>query len=61
LKNNRKKEYGMASRPYLPKSIKELEALFATQNTNATILVDLQAELAFRVSLDLALGILSNP
>jgi hypothetical protein len=38
----------MASRPYFQKSIKELEALFATQNTNATVLVDLKAELAFR-------------
>lgn len=38
----------MASRPYFQKSIKELEALFANQSNDATVLVNLKAELAFR-------------
>lgn len=38
----------MASRPYFQKSIKELEALFAKQNTDPTVLSSLKAELAFR-------------
>ncbi len=38
----------MASRPYFQKSIKELEALFATQSIDSTVLGHLKAELSFR-------------
>ncbi len=38
----------MASRPYFQKSIKELEALFAEQDIDATVLSNLKAELSFR-------------
>lgn len=38
----------MASRPYFQKSIKELEALFAKQSADATVLFNLKAELSFR-------------
>jgi len=38
----------MASRPYFQKSIKELEALFAKQGIDATVLANLKAELSFR-------------
>jgi hypothetical protein len=38
----------MASRPYLQKSIKELEALFAQQDIDASVLSKLKVELSFR-------------
>lgn len=40
----------MASRPYFQKSIKELEALFATHGGEGNVLADLKAELAFRTT-----------
>lgn len=40
----------MASRPYFQKSIKDLEALFAKQSSDATVLANLQAELAHRTT-----------